>query len=233
MPFDTGRRELLKYAAMGGLAAVGLVSTAAVAHSRRRRLPQRPGPPCESKTAAEARIIRVPEGDVKQTMTYKLTLADTRNNYTCMQTIIEPHQLVAPHIHYEADQCVLMLTEGHLQFQFDIENGDSSVYDGFRGDFITKPRGISHTFWNPTEEPVLYLEYSTRTTFERFIDLRDEHADDHSLETLKADEKAEATNFSDYFQYIVPLMAEHHLISVKDMGGIPAIICDQLNIDCG
>ena len=51
--------------------------------------------------------------------------------------------------------------------------------DGLRftartGDYVLKPRGISHGFWNVGSVTVRYIELSGRDGFEKFIDSRSE-----------------------------------------------------------
>jgi glyoxylate utilization-related uncharacterized protein len=47
--------------------------------------------------------------------------------------------------------------------------GDEVLYGG-PGDFIFKPRGQWHTFWNASDEPARILEIISPAGFERFFD---------------------------------------------------------------
>lgn len=177
---------------------------------------------CESDAAVEKEIVRENEGVIKQTMSYKMPTQRTRGNYSVMQTVIDPHQLIPPHMHFDADQAVLILQGGPFQIQFDLENGNEEVLEMALGDFAIKPRNLSHAFWNPTDEPATYLEFSTRGSFQTFIDIVDEG--DGSQDEIDA--AAEETG-NVFFNDLIPdLLLKHGLTSIKGYGGVSSALCE-------
>lgn len=65
----------------------------------------------------------------------------------------QPHSIAAPvHLHAKEDEFSLIL-EGRVWFHVD---GEKTVAE--TGDFVFKPRGEWHTFWNAADEPARMLE---------------------------------------------------------------------------
>lgn len=61
---------------------------------------------------------------------------------------------------------VFTVLEGHLAFQYP---GETAFYVP-PGDAVTVPGGLSHTFWNPDEEPLHILLACTPAGLERFFE---------------------------------------------------------------
>jgi mannose-6-phosphate isomerase-like protein (cupin superfamily) len=71
-----------------------------------------------------------------------------------------PPRLVAPpHIHHRDDE-VWYVLEGTLRFRL----GDNEV-EASAGSAVLGPRGVPHTFWNPSKEPARYMLVMTPNTF--------------------------------------------------------------------
>jgi mannose-6-phosphate isomerase-like protein (cupin superfamily) len=72
----------------------------------------------------------------------------------------DPPRLVAPlHVHHRDDEAWYVL-EGTLRFRL----GDEEV-EAPAGSAVFGPRGVPHTFWNPSEKPARYLLVMTPNTF--------------------------------------------------------------------
>lgn len=105
-----------------------------------------------------------------------------------------------------------------LMFQFDSQDPEkaSEVIACPVGSYVLKPRGRSHSFWNPTSKRVAYCEISTGTDFEVFVRGSE---DVKSLEELEALEEAGNTYFED-IDVLARLMWEHKIPNIKGMGGL-------------
>lgn len=90
-------------------------------------------------------------------------------DFSIMQGFLEPGALLPPHTHENEDQAVFLI-EGELEFE--IGGRDGLRFTARAGDYVLKPRGISHGFWNATDTKVRYIELSGRDGFEKFIDAR-------------------------------------------------------------
>jgi mannose-6-phosphate isomerase-like protein (cupin superfamily) len=91
----------------------------------------------------------------------------------------DPPRLVAPlHVHHRDDEAWYVL-EGTLRFQL----GDEEL-EAPAGSAVLGPRGVPHTFWNPSEEPARYLLVMTPNTFRLIEEI---HASrDRDQATLRA-----------------------------------------------
>lgn len=78
--------------------------------------------------------------------------------------VLAPDELVPPHTHGREDQCLFVVSGRVI-----VEVGDE-VVDAAAGDFVIKPMGISHAFWNPGPRPAHVLEISSPGGFESFYD---------------------------------------------------------------
>lgn len=123
-------------------------------------------------------------------------------DFSVMEGEVRPGHLLAPHTHTHEDQLVFLL-EGDLEFEVGGKGG--LRFKAAKGDYVLKPRGISHGFWNTGETTVRYIELSGRDGFEKFIDSRSEgvvHFVKNARETLDMQIHAER---------IPALMLEHRL----------------------
>ena len=78
---------------------------------------------------------------------------DWGGNLAVVEHLLAPHSIAAPvHRHTREDEFSLIL-EGRVWFHVD---GDEHVAEV--GDFVFKPRGEWHTFWNAADEPARMLE---------------------------------------------------------------------------
>lgn len=106
----------------------------------------------------EQRIIRPGEGLIlgAETGVRDRFLVDSRDwggNLAVVEHLLAPHSIAAPvHRHTKEDEFSLIL-EGRVWFQADGEEHVAEV-----GDFVFKPRGEWHTFWNAAGKPARMLE---------------------------------------------------------------------------
>ena len=96
--------------------------------------------------------------------TYKVLSKSVRGSTAIVEHTLEPKSIGAPmHKHTYEDEisCVL---EGELSV---IQNGE--VQTAGPGQYIIKPRGIFHTFWNSGNERIRFIEVITPGNFEYYF----------------------------------------------------------------
>lgn len=91
--------------------------------------------------------------------------------FSVMEGEVRPGEILAFHTHANEDQHMYLLN-GELHFE--VGGADGIRFTAAGGSHVLKPRGSSHGFWNLGDEPVRYIETSTRDGFERFVDGRRE-----------------------------------------------------------
>ncbi len=118
-------------------------------------------------------LIRPQLGEGEKTATDMLIIARSKmlgGDFSIMQGTIGPRELLAPHTHEHEDQAVFIIS-GELEFEVGGEGG--LRFSAGPGDYVLKPRGVEHCFWNLSEtETVHYIELSGRDGFEKFVDGR-------------------------------------------------------------
>jgi quercetin dioxygenase-like cupin family protein len=88
----------------------------------------------------------------------------TGEGFSLVEHPIAPRTLAAPmHVHEHEDEYSYVL-EGEVGVQV----GDEVRY-AKAGDFVFKPRGIWHAFWNRSDEPARLLEIISPAGFERYF----------------------------------------------------------------
>jgi len=119
---------------------------------------------------------------------------------------------------YHADPRYTSGSPPALMFQFNPQGGADAgeVIECPVGSYVIKPRGVSHTFWNPTHHRIAYCEISTGIDFEIFVRGSE---DISSIEELEALEDECNTWFEDV-HVLARLMVEHRIPNVKGMGGL-------------
>jgi mannose-6-phosphate isomerase-like protein (cupin superfamily) len=68
-----------------------------------------------------------------------------------------------PHMHRKEDE-VLIVIEGEMMVQV-----GERVVRALPGEFVFKPRGVTHTFWNPGATTARFLEFITPSGYEGFF----------------------------------------------------------------
>ena len=88
----------------------------------------------------------------------------TAGRFALVEHTLPPRGLGAPlHRHANEDECSFVV-EGRLGAQL----GDETVEAG-AGEFVWKPRGQEHTFWNVGDEPLRFLEVISPAGFEGYF----------------------------------------------------------------
>ena len=88
----------------------------------------------------------------------------TAGRFALVEHTLPPRGLGAPlHRHANEDECSFVV-EGRLGAQL----GDETVEAG-AGEFVWKPRGQEHTFWNAGDEPLRFLEVISPAGFEGYF----------------------------------------------------------------
>jgi quercetin dioxygenase-like cupin family protein len=96
--------------------------------------------------------------------TYKVLSKSVNGSAAIVEHTLEPKTIGAPmHKHTHEDEISYVL-EGELSV---IQNGD--VQTAGPGQYIVKPRGIFHTFWNAGNERVKFIEVITPGNFEYYF----------------------------------------------------------------
>jgi quercetin dioxygenase-like cupin family protein len=109
-------------------------------------------------------------GEGEKTATDMVIMARARDmggDFSVMQGLIKPGELLAPHTHKYEDQLVYVIS-GNLTFELGGKSGIQVAAGA--GCYVQKPRGIMHAFWNTEDEPANYIELSGQSGFEGFVD---------------------------------------------------------------
>ncbi|MEM8641413.1 MAG: cupin domain-containing protein [Cyanobacteria bacterium P01_G01_bin.54] len=109
-------------------------------------------------------------GEGEQTtfgMVIKARTRDLGGDFSVMEGVMQPQELIAPHLHRFEDQ-LLYVISGELEFELGGQEG--LRFTAPAGSYVRKPRGILHAYWNATNEPCRYIELSGRSGFESFVD---------------------------------------------------------------
>src|SRR5256712_11701699 len=94
---------------------------------------------------------------------FKITGEETGHAFSIVEHPLEPRTLVPPHLHHDTDEYSYVV-EG----QFGARVGDE-IFLADPGDYVLKPRGIPHTFWNPTDKRARLVEIISPAGFEKFF----------------------------------------------------------------
>ncbi|MGO4597133.1 cupin domain-containing protein [Terrabacter sp. 2RAF25] len=131
-----------------------------------------------------------------------VTEADTQGRFSAQSAVVGPRSLVIPHSHQREDEFTFVYRGriGGLVGDEEIEVDE--------GGFLFKPRGIVHALWNPTDEPVVVIEFISPAGFEHFFE---EMA---SLERADPDTiRAIASRYGQQpFPELVPGLQERHSV---------------------
>jgi quercetin dioxygenase-like cupin family protein len=118
--------------------------------------------------AAVRHLLGPDEGEVVHLLAlgvrFMLDGEATGGAFSLVEHPLPPRALGAPlHTHRDEDEYSYVL-EGRVGLQL----GDE-VLEAGPGDFVRKPRGIPHTFWNAGDEPVRLLELISPAGFEHYF----------------------------------------------------------------
>jgi quercetin dioxygenase-like cupin family protein len=94
---------------------------------------------------------------------FKIGGAETAGSIAVVEHPMEARRLVPPHTHTKEDELSYVI-EGTIGARI----GDEiAVLEA--GSYIFKPRGVKHTFWNPTDQPARLLEMIVPAGFEVYF----------------------------------------------------------------
>jgi mannose-6-phosphate isomerase-like protein (cupin superfamily) len=119
------------------------------------------GPPAKSVGRTEGKAVFLGTVGVR----HILDKVQADGRFSALEHPMSPRALAAPlHRHHNEDEYSWII-EGRVGPLL----GDEVLYGG-PGDFIIKPRGQWHTFWNAGDEPARILEIISPAGFEQFFD---------------------------------------------------------------
>jgi mannose-6-phosphate isomerase-like protein (cupin superfamily) len=91
--------------------------------------------------------------------------AQTNYQFSCVELVLAPKKMgPAPHIHDHLDEFSYVL-EGTLG----VLAGDE-IAEINAGGLSSRPRGIVHTFWNPSEQPLRFFEIDCNQNFDEYLE---------------------------------------------------------------
>lgn len=162
-------------------------------------------------------VLRLPgEGErTASDMVIKARTEDMAGDFSVMEGVIYPNELLAPHTHEHEAQLVYVIS-GELEFE--VGGKEGLKFTASAGSYIIKPRGIMHAFWNKKDIEARYIELSGKEHFEAFVDSKSKgnihaivHAKDHGMTTHMKDS--------------LRLMKEHKLkgLSMMEFPSIPKL----------
>ncbi len=93
-----------------------------------------------------------------------ITADDTGGRFSSQSAVLAPRELVIPHSHEREDEFTFVFRGriGGLVGEEETEVDE--------GGFLFKPRGTVHALWNPTDEPVVVVEFISPAGFEHFFE---------------------------------------------------------------
>lgn len=96
-------------------------------------------------------------------LTMKALANETGGSYALWETVVPPGLALPPHTHSKEEEYWYLL-DGELTWTV---NGKS--WQATKGDFIHLPRGLSHSFANPTDKPALAINSVAPGGFEQWL----------------------------------------------------------------
>jgi mannose-6-phosphate isomerase-like protein (cupin superfamily) len=119
------------------------------------------GPPAQSIGRTEGKSVFLGTVGVR----HIVDKVEAEGRFSVLEHPMPPRALAAAlHRHHNEDEYSWII-EGRVGALL----GDEVIYGG-PGDFIFKPRGQWHTFWNAGDEPARILEIISPAGFEEFFD---------------------------------------------------------------
>ncbi|MEM6808027.1 MAG: cupin domain-containing protein [Pseudomonadota bacterium] len=127
-----------------------------------------------------------------------------------MEATVQPNSLLPPHTHMHTHQAVYVI-KGHLTFN--LGGDDGHTFEAPQGSYIIKPKRVSHSFWNTSDDVVTYIELSDNDLFEGFID----SYSDKDMFSAMGDANVDFGMFTD-IEYAITLMKRHNLTRIEQFG---------------
>lgn len=95
---------------------------------------------------------------------FRVTGEETGGVLAVVEHPIEPGVLVPPHVHEREDELTYVI-EGEIGARV----GEEELASLGAGEYLWKPRGIPHAFWNASSASARILDVITPAGFERFL----------------------------------------------------------------
>jgi mannose-6-phosphate isomerase-like protein (cupin superfamily) len=91
--------------------------------------------------------------------------SQTNYQFSCVELVLAPKKMgPAPHVHTHLDEFSYVL-EGTLGV---LVGDDTKEINA--GGFSLRPRGIVHSFWNPSGQPLRFLEIDCNQNFDDYLE---------------------------------------------------------------
>lgn len=137
-------------------------------------------------------------------MVIKARAAELEGDFSVMEGVLAPGELLAPHVHDHEAQ-LLYVISGQMKFELGGKEGIQFLAPA--GSYVIKPKGVMHAFWNDGDVPARYIELSGGSHFEHFVDSK-------SRGDLYAMTHAYEHGMTPYVKDTLRLMGEHRLKSL-------------------
>jgi quercetin dioxygenase-like cupin family protein len=137
---------------------------------------------------------------------FKITSGQTGGALAICEMAVEPGRLIPAHLHDTEDEFTYVI-DGRIGVLIGEEEFTADA-----GSWVSKPRGIPHTFWNPGPTHARTIEIITPAGFERFFrELSAIFSADGPPDVERL--TARAANYHHHFRPDLeqPLMAKHSL----------------------
>jgi quercetin dioxygenase-like cupin family protein len=95
---------------------------------------------------------------------FKLRAGHTGRQLSITEMTLDPHRLVPPHVHAGEDEYAYVAA-GTVGVRVADEE-----FQAAQGSYLIKPRGVTHAFWNPADEPARTVEIIIPAGFESFFE---------------------------------------------------------------
>jgi quercetin dioxygenase-like cupin family protein len=93
---------------------------------------------------------------------FKLRAGHTGGQLSITEMTLDPHRLVPPHIHAEDEYTYVAAGTVGVRVA-------DAEFEAAQGSYLIKPRGVTHAFWNPADEPARTVEIIVPAGFEAFF----------------------------------------------------------------
>lgn len=164
----------------------------------------------------EQYLIEPHQGSASKThLDVKVSSGLLGGDFSIMQGVMKPGDLLCPHTHEREDQCVYVI-DGELEFELGGKEG--LRFTARAGSYVVKPRGISHAFWNSTETPVPYIELSGQDGFERWVASHDQG----TMKAVKNSKRDYAMEM--HLDRIPEMLKTYNLKSLAGVDNPPALL---------
>lgn len=164
-------------------------------------------------------LLKLPgEGETTNSdMVIKARAAQMEGDFSVMEGVIKPQELLAPHTHEHEAQLVYVIS-GELEFE--VGGKDGYTFRAPAGSYVLKPKGLMHAFWNKTNVEARYIEISGKPYFEGFVDSKS-NGDVRALMNAKKD-----WGMKTHIKDSIRLIKKHNLngLSMLKLQGVPQLL---------